>query len=101
MFGADRRLYRAIRQTAVTWLAAGGLLLMAAAQTEPKYADATEMPLDRIADSYAIYQEVLPSDASEWSDVSRTQWLLQGVTTAKPSSAGCKASEITDLPRAV
>jgi len=86
---------------AVTWLAAGGILVMAAAQTEPKYAEATEMPLDRVADSYAIYQQVLPSGAIEWSNVPRTQWLLQDVTTAKPLSAGCETSEISDLPKAV
>ena len=101
MFGADRRLFRSARQTVVIWLAAGGLLLMAAAQTYLKYADATEMPLDRVADSYAIYQQVLPSNAIEWSDAPRTQWLLQDVTTAKPSSAGCETSETVDLPKAV
>jgi len=101
MFGIDRRSCRAMRQATVTWLAVGGLLVIAAAQTELKYADATEMPLGRVADSYAIYQQVLPSNAIEWSDARRTQWLLQDVTTAKPLSAGCNTSEMTDLPNAV
>lgn len=101
MFGADGRFWRARRRVVAICLTVGGLLAVATAQTEPKYADATEMPLDRVADSYAIYQQVLPSDAIEWSDAPRTQWLLQDVTTAKPSSAGCETPEMTDLPNAV
>jgi len=101
MFGRDGRSCRAMRKTVVTWLTVGGLLLMAAAQTETKYAGATEMPLDRVADSYIIYQQVLPSDEIEWSDAPRTQWLLQDVTTAQPLSAACETLGMADLPKAV
>jgi hypothetical protein len=82
-------------------LVAAGLAVMAGAQTGPTYAPATEMPLELVADSYAIYQSLLPSNSIEWSEVKRTQWLLQDVTTAKPLSAACDASGMTDLPRAV
>ena len=83
------------------WLAASGLLFVAAAQTENRYADATDMPADRNDDSYAIFSLVLPSNAIEWSNAPRAQWLLQEVTTAKPLAATCEASEMSDLPRAV
>jgi hypothetical protein len=101
MFCADRICVHAVRVVTVVGLAIGGLMLMAAAQTEPTYATPTDMPLDRVADSYAIYRQVLPSNAIEWSEVKRTQWLLQDVTTAKPLSAECTAQQMTDLPKAV
>jgi hypothetical protein len=78
-----------------------GLSLMGMAQTANRYSPATEMPSDRRADSYAIYQRVLPSNAIEWSEVHRSQWLLQDDTTAKPLSEACDASGISDLPKAV
>ena len=90
-----------VRSTAVHCIAVLGLSFTVFAQTDGKYASATEMPSDRIADSYAIYQQVLPSNAIEWSEAPRTQWLLEGVTTAKPLSVACDASEMTDLPKAV
>lgn len=83
------------------WLAATGVVFVAAAQTENKYADATEMPSDRADASYAIFALVLPSSAIEWSNAPRTQWLLQDVTTAKPLAEACDASQMTDLPKAV
>jgi hypothetical protein len=89
------------RRSVAALLVAVFLTAMATAQTEIKYAPAMDMPLELVADSYAVYQTVLPSNAIEWSDVHRTQWLLQDTTTAKPLSASCDASEMSDLPRAV
>jgi hypothetical protein len=90
-----------VRRTSACWLAVASLCVMLRAQTEINYTAVTEMPSDRVVDSYAIYQQVLPSNAIEWSEAPRTQWLLQDVTTAKPVSAACAASEMTDLPKAV
>jgi len=59
------------------------------AQEIEKLATPAEMPIDRVSDSYAIYQIVLPSDAIEWSDVPRVQWLLEDTTTAVPLGASC------------
>ncbi len=82
-------------------VAGAAVILPMAAQDATKFAPATEMPLDRVADSYAIYQQILPSNAIEWSDVKRTHWLLQAETTAKRLEDACDASQMTDLPRAV
>lgn len=90
-----------MRSAKIVGLAIGGIVLMAAAQSEPAYAPPTDMPLDRVADSYVIYRQVLPSNAIEWSEVKRTQWLLQDVTTAMPLSAECTTQQMTDLPKAV
>jgi len=38
------------------------------------------MPSDRAADSYAIYSQLLPSDAIEWGNVPRAAWLLEDRT---------------------
>ena len=83
------------------WIAALGVTIVMSAQTAPSYAPAIEMPPERVVDSYAIYEQVLPSNAIEWSEVQRTQWLLQDVTTAKPLSVACDTSGMTDLPKAV
>ena len=91
---------RAMRAAGCSLIAAG-LCWLAAAQTDVKYAPATQIPIDRLADSYSIYQLVLPGNAIEWSNALRTQWLLQDVTTAKPLSVGCDTSGMTDLPKAV
>src|SRR5947209_8747467 len=90
MFGPVGGIFRHV----LVWLAAGGVLFAAAAQTETKFADATEMPLDRAADSYAVFAVVLPSNAIEWSDAPRTQWLLEDVTTAKPLAEPCNSSRL-------
>jgi hypothetical protein len=83
-------------------LAISGIMLMAAAQSESAYAPPVDMPLDRTADSYAIYRQLLPSDAIEWSDAKRTQWLLQDVTIARPLSLDCNAHQsMADLSTAV
>ena len=82
-------------------LMAAGTLVGLRAPDANNFAPATEMPADRAADSYAIYRQVLPSDAIEWSDVQRTQWLLEYVTTARPLSMACNTSAMTDLPKAV
>jgi hypothetical protein len=74
---------------------------MCAAQDEVKYADAQEMPASLVEDSYTIYQQVLPSNAIEWSDAPRTQWLLQDATTAVPLTANCKSGFMTDLHSSV
>lgn len=87
--------------TTVYCFVAAVMMAMTVAPTETAYAPATEMPIELVADSYAIYQSVLPSNSIEWSEVKRTQWLLQDVTTAKPLSAACDASGMTDLPKAV
>jgi hypothetical protein len=97
MFATDQTVRRSTKVSVV----AVCLCMTAFSQTEIRYAAATEMPLQFVADSYEIYQTVLPSNSIEWSDVARTQWLLQDVTTAKPVSADCNASDMTDLPKAV
>jgi hypothetical protein len=89
------------RRSVAALLVAAFLAATATAQTEIKYAPARDMPLELVADSYAVYQTVLPSNAIEWSNVPRTQWLLQDTTTATPLSVSCDASEMTDLPKAV
>ena len=77
------------------------MTLSLAAQNKVEYAPATDMPLDRIAESYAIYQALLPSNSIEWSDAQRTQWLLEAATTAKPLSIACDASQMNNLSSAV
>ena len=72
-----------------------------AAQNEVKYADEQEMPASLVEDSYAIFQMVLPSNAIEWSDVKRTQWLLQDTTTAVPLKADCNGEGAMDIRRSV
>jgi len=72
-----------------------------AAQNEVKYADEQEMPASLVEDSYAIFQMVLPSNAIEWSDVKRTQWLLSDTTTAVPLKADCNGEGAMDIRRSV
>jgi len=67
---------------------------MCAAQNEVKYANAQETPASLVEDSYTIYQQVLPSNAIEWSDAKRTQWLLQDTTTAVPLNAACNSGSL-------
>ncbi len=75
--------------------------IMAGAQNELKYADAQKMPVALAADSYVIYQVLLPSNAIEWGNVKRTQWLLQDVTTAEPLSKDCNNKDMAGLHNAV
>jgi hypothetical protein len=52
------------------------------------------MPQDRIADSYAIYSQLLPGNQIEWGDVPRTQWLVEDTTTAVPPDKPCMSGEM-------
>jgi hypothetical protein len=74
---------------------------MCPAQNEAKYANAQETPASLVEDSYTIYQQVLPSNAIEWSDEKRTQWLLQDTTTAVPLNAACNSGSTSDLHHGV
>ena len=47
------------------------------------------MPQDRIADSYAIYSQLLPGNQIEWGDAPRSQWLVADTTTALPVDSPC------------
>ena len=61
----------------------------AGAQAEIEYAGGVAMPADRIAESYAIYSQLLPSDVIEWGNVPRSQWLVEDVTHAEPLGRPC------------
>jgi len=74
---------------------------MCVAQDGLKYAGAQEMPASLVADSYTIYQQVLPGSAIEWSNAKRTQWLLQDTTTAEPLTEACSNASMTGLHHAV
>ncbi len=73
----------------------------AAAQEKPQYTPAAQMPIDRIPDSYAIYSQLLPSNNIEWSDVHRTQWLLEDVTAAVPMGIPCDNSDLANPHRGI
>jgi hypothetical protein len=51
------------------------------------------MPQDRIADSYAIYSQLLPGNQIEWGDAPRTQWLVEDTTTAVPPDNPCMSGD--------
>ena len=82
-------------------LASTFIATMCAAQNNLKYADAQEMTASLVTDSYIIYQQVLPSNAIEWSNVKRTQWLLQDTTTAVPLSTACNGGLMSSPHRDV
>jgi len=69
----------------------GGFAAQVAGQAAepPRYAKPMAMPSDRDQDSYAIYSQLLKSGPIEWRDASRTQWLIEGTTTAMPLGATC------------
>jgi hypothetical protein len=52
------------------------------------------MPQDRIADSYAIYSQLLPGNQIEWGDAPRSQWLVEDTTTAVPPDKPCLSGEM-------
>ena len=47
------------------------------------------MPQDRIADSYAIYSQLLPGNQIEWGNAPRSQWLVKDTTNAVPPDNPC------------
>lgn len=47
------------------------------------------MPQDRVADSYAIYSQLLPGNQIEWGDAPRSQWLVEDTTKAVPLNNPC------------
>ncbi|MFL6438467.1 MAG: hypothetical protein ACJ71Q_12865 [Terriglobales bacterium] len=49
------------------------------------------MPQDRIADSYAIYSQLLPRNRIEWGNAPRSQWLVEDTTTAMPLDQPCES----------
>jgi hypothetical protein len=100
MFKAGWSYIRALCCAVVCSITTGGCLLLMA-QIGPARAPVTEMPLERVADSYAIYRQVLPSNSIEWSDVKRTEWLLQDVTTATPLAEPCEGKHAMGPTEAV
>lgn len=78
-----------------------GTVQAAGTQTEQTYSPATSLPAERVADSYSIYRQVLPSNAIEWSDVERSQWLVQNTTTAEPLGSRCSGAEMTNPHHAI
>lgn len=61
-----------------------GLLLVAAtALAQEPGPKPVPMASDRMADSYAIYSQLLPSDAIEWGDAARTVWLVEDATVTQ------------------
>jgi hypothetical protein len=73
-----------------------GLVGHAQVPGKPQYAPASQMPIERIPDSYAIYSQLLPSNAIEWSDVPRSQWLLESVTNAVPLGSPCTSDDMAN-----
>jgi hypothetical protein len=94
-------LSRTLGRRVVAGVVVAGAAMLVGAQTQVVYSDAGMMPMERLADSYAIYQALLPSNSIEWSEVKRTQWLLQDETTAKPLASACEGSEMTGLSSSV
>ena len=86
-----------MRCLSLRWSAVAALSMALAVPAQaPVYANPTTMPADRQADSYAIYSRLLPSNAIEWSDAPRTQWLLEGDTTAEPLDRPCANDDFTN-----
>ena len=65
------------------------------------YSAPASLPLDRAADTYAIYSQLLPGDLIEWGNVPRTQWLLEDVTGALPLEVGCAKGGMTNPHEAI
>lgn len=70
-------------------------------QAKPEYAAAVPMPVERVADSYAIYTQLLPSNVIEWSDAPRTQWLVEDVTSAEPVGSSCASDGMMNPHQAI
>ena len=49
------------------------------------------MPQDRVADSYAIYSQLLPGNEIEWGGVQRSFWLMEDTTKTEPADSPCKS----------
>jgi hypothetical protein len=59
------------------------------------------MPEDRIADSYAIYSQLLPGNEIEWGDAPRSQWLVEDTTTAMPPDKPCVTGDMMNPHQAI
>ena len=77
-------------RSGIFFVVAALLTAVAATQAPPaQYATAEVMPADRVSDTYAIYSQLLPGNAIEWGNASRSQWLVEDVTKAEPVGSAC------------
>ena len=68
----------------------------AASQLKP-----LQMPQDRVADSYVIYSQLLPSDEIEWGKVQRSFWLMEDTTKAELPDSPCATGGMMNPHKAI
>lgn len=69
--------------------------------TPPPRSEPRPMPLDRAADSYEIYSQLLPGHEIEWGDVPRSFWLMEGVAKAEPLDSPCPSGGAMNPHKAI
>jgi hypothetical protein len=79
-------------------LATGAAQQVASAVSQPK---PLPMPIDRVADSYDIYSQLLPSGSIEWGNAPRLFWLMEDSTTAVPSDDSCSTGGMMNPHEAI
>ena len=90
------RLANGLIRVPVVCLMVGMALATGLAQQRtlaPPESKSVPMPQDRVADSYAIYSQVLPGNQTEWGNAPRSQWLVEDTTTAVPPNKPCASGD--------
>jgi hypothetical protein len=80
------------------------IVATAAAQQTPPAASQLKpltMPPDRVADTYAIYSQLLPGDEIEWGNAQRSFWLLEDTTKAEPPDSPCASGGVMNPHKAI
>lgn len=65
------------------------LACISGAQVRQNYAPARPIAASDVADTYAIYSELLPGNVIEWGEVPRSVWLIEEASKAVPLGAAC------------